>query len=130
MSSRRSHWGALVAVPLLAVGCSSSGSSSTGTPRDEQAVILSMMNDARTALLDGEPSKVCSYLTRHGRDRIMEFRVDYDEEGQIAPTDPRLPQTCTAMVQRLYDDAQRPGSGINWPRQLQTARFTVTQVAG
>lgn len=88
------------------------------------------MNDARTALLAGDATRVCSHLTPHGQHRVMGFRVDYDHEGQIPPTDPRLPQTCEAMVHRLFADAQPANSGFSWPRQLATARFAVKRIDG
>jgi hypothetical protein len=129
---RRRRAGSLLIVALALVGCGSSGSSSTVAPTGERAAILSVMNDARSALLAGDSTRVCSHLTAHGRDRVMGFRVDYDNYGKIPPTDPRLPQTCKEMVDRQFADAHPDDARVNvsWPRQLAAARFTVTRIAG
>jgi hypothetical protein len=120
----------LLAGGLLIVGCAATRSSSTGTPNNDRAAILTMINDARRALLAGDATRVCSHLTRHGQRRVMGFRVDYDNEGAIPRNDPRLPQTCEAMVHRLCTDATAPDSGFSWPHQLAAARFTVGNLDG
>jgi hypothetical protein len=96
----------------------------------DRAALLFLMTRARSALLAADAPGVCGLLTPYGRRRVLEFRVDYDHEGAIRAGDPRLPQTCTAMVAREYHDAIGPNSGVSWPRDLRRSRFSVKSVEG
>jgi hypothetical protein len=120
---------AAIAGTVVVGGCADSGGSSAGKSSDGQA-ILSVMSRARTALLADDASQVCSLLTAHGRARALGFRVDYDDDGRIPATDPRLPQSCEAIVKRLYADAHRSNVDVSWPADLRNSRFLVRSLNG
>jgi hypothetical protein len=112
-----------------AIGCGGNGTSQGDAPSSDQQAIISVMNDARTALLAGDADQVCALLTAHGQHRAMGFHVDYDNYGKIPPNDPRLPQNCGEMVDRLYADAHQDNVNVSWPRDLTDAKFIVGQIA-
>lgn len=88
------------------------------------------MAKGRAALLAGDGRRACALLTRHGRRRALEFRVDYDHGGAIRSDDPRLPQTCEAIVRRKYADAKRAGGDDDWTSDLRRSRFEAVRVRG
>jgi hypothetical protein len=112
-------------VLVLLTGCGTHG-----TTERAAAEIRQVLERARTALLQNEPSRVCNLLTAHGRRRSLGFQVDFAEEGTAVPSkDSRLPQTCEAVVEREWTSARRSGAQ-SWPLDLRHARFAVVSVEG
>jgi hypothetical protein len=96
-------------VSLLVIaftGCG--GGDSGGTVSDERA-ILKVMEEGRDALLKGDAGAACMLLTDHGRERTLQYQVDFLEEGTRVPSsDPRAPQSCEAMVPAVLHELGSP----------------------
>jgi hypothetical protein len=76
-----------------------------GAGEDDRDAVLAVMEDARAALVDGDAETACRLLTDHGRERTLEYQVDFLPEGTPVPTKRRgVPQTCEEIfvaVRRL-----------------------------
>lgn len=115
---------------LVVAACGNGGSTSPSRPGNDRQAIVAMMQHAAAALLAGQAKDACSLLTEHARRRVLGFRVDYNHEGAIPADDPRLPQTCEAVLTRERKTARESGGAISWPRDLRRARFVVRDVTG
>jgi hypothetical protein len=121
---------AVIATGTLAIaGCGTTDRKPTD--QDDANQIIRVLEMARTALLDNRSHEVCGLLTAHGRTRALGFQVDFAEEGTPVPSkDPRLPQTCEAIVEHEWSEARRAGGAISWPIDLRHVRFSVLSVDG
>jgi hypothetical protein len=99
----------LAAALIGLVGCGGGGDGDTrGTVSDRQE-ILSVMEEGRDALLKRDGGAACRLLTDHGRDRTLQYQVDFLEEGTRVPsTDPQAPQTCESMVPAVLNELGSP----------------------
>lgn len=79
------------------------------------------MEDAREAVVAGDGAEACGLLTEHGRERVLEFQVDFAETGTPVPTRQRgVPQTCDAILRAerkadpdSFDDLERPRFSVS-----------------
>jgi hypothetical protein len=99
---------------LSAVGCG--GSDSGERQRVEQ-----FANAARADLLAGRAGAACSRLTPRGRQRALQFAVDFEK---------RPPRTCEQVVRRERAAAARPNVDVTWPSQLRAAKIRVAETTG
>jgi hypothetical protein len=83
------------------------------------------MEAARMALVEGDARTACGLLTRHGRERVLGFQVDFAPTGTPVPTDRRgVPQTCEEILvaERRADRWSIEDAGA--------ARFRVRSIEG
>jgi hypothetical protein len=107
-------------VLLLLAGCGG------GPSQGDRTEVLSTVRAAVRALAAGRAAEACGYLTPHGRSRALGYRVDFDREGTIPPSSPRLPQTCEQIVERERRVALDPRLDFNWLDAAGRARFELT----
>jgi hypothetical protein len=110
---------------LVLAGCGSTNRE----PSDQNDArrIIGVLEKARSALMNNRSHEVCDLLTDHGRTRALGFQVDFAGEGTPVPSkDPRLPQTCEAIVEREWSDVE----GASWPIDLRHVSFSVVSVDG
>jgi hypothetical protein len=115
----RATWraGLAVTLSLVAAGCA-------GNATSDRAAILKVMETGRAALLAGDGPTACRLLTAGGRRRSLGFNVDFDEEGSIPPSSPRLPQTCEDLLRREAREGGIPR------RDIRLATFAIASVEG
>jgi hypothetical protein len=92
---------------------------------------VQVLQAARTALLHDRSHALCNLPTPHGRTRSLGFQVDFATEGTPVPSnDPRLPQTCEAIVAREWSQVRRSHGALTWPTDLRHVSFSVLSVRG
>ena len=89
---------------------------------DEDDAILSVLHDARTAVLAGDGSGACRLLTTHGRDRALAFGAELGAPGG------RHPSSCEELVRSERALAMRDPSS-SWPDDLRDANLEVLSVS-
>ena len=95
----------------------------------ERDAVLRVVEEGRTALLEGQANEACGLLTPRGRERALEYRVDFSQtpRGSLPLDDPRVPQTCEAIVTRKADEAGMPAA--TWDEALREAQFEVASIS-
>jgi hypothetical protein len=88
---------AAIATTLALLAAATAGCGDDSRERD---AVLRVVDRARDALAAGRAHDFCALLTPHGRARSLEFRVDFDHDGGLPPSSPRVPQTCEQIVDR------------------------------
>jgi hypothetical protein len=90
-------------------GCGGGGDSDGGGSTADRQAILQVMDQGRSALLKGDAAAACALLTPHGRERTLQYQVDFLKEGTRVPsTNPQAPQSCGAMVPAVLDELGAP----------------------
>jgi hypothetical protein len=113
----------IAATATLLAGCGNPAHPRSG--KSDVRKIVGVLESARRALLNDRSHEACGLLTAHGRDRVLGFQVDFAREGTRVPSsDPRLPQTCEAVIERERDDASE------WIDDLRRVRFSVVSIRG
>jgi hypothetical protein len=134
---------------MCPAGC---GGSSAG----DRAQIVQALETGRSGLLAGDGSRACGVLTPEARRRVLAYTVDFDDEGDLPVSSPRVPHACEDIVRRERA-ASRPrrielqgclrhrrhprrkidpsrcvayGDEDDWVAPLRSAKFTVTSVSG
>jgi hypothetical protein len=106
-------------------GCDAAPGGDDGRASDDRAVVLRVMESARSAVLAGDAETACGLLTPHARERLLGFQVDFLPTGAPVPSDrPGVPQTCEEMMGALRQEDP-------WSvRDLRAAEFEVRAYAG
>jgi hypothetical protein len=112
-------------------GCGFPGRDEPATAPSDDAAVLRVMDAARTALLAGNGEGACRLLTRHGRQRVLLFQVDFLPPGTPVPKLRRgVPQTCEQMVRAQWTAEHLRDVDPSWTPDLKAARFEVVSLSG
>ena len=112
----------ILGLTILLSACGGGGASS-----DSRAV-EKLAEQARADLVGGRAQAFCGLLTPHGRARSLGFKIDFDQAGELGPSDPRVPQTCPAVVRRELAAGRDPRVDRTWLDQLGGAKLAATHV--
>jgi hypothetical protein len=97
-----------------------------GCGGDDREDVLDVMREARSALLEGDATAACRLLTAHGRERTLEFQVDFLPTGAPVPSRRRgVPRTCEQIFK-----AERRADPASWRPDVEEARFSVRSLDG
>jgi hypothetical protein len=115
---------AVLATAVLLSACGGGG------PSSDSRGVEKLAEQARADLISGQAHAFCGLLTPHGRARSLGFKVDFDRAAQLEPSDPRVPQTCPAVVRRELAAGRDPRVDRTWLDQLNGAKLAATHVEG